>query len=226
MNVFVTGGTGYIGSRVIPALIARGHTVRALVRAGSEKKLPHGAEPILGNALNAATFAHSIAPSDTFLQLVGVAHPSPSKAEEFQKIDLVSVRESVKAIAASTIRHFIYLSVAHPAPAMKAYVAVREEGERLIRDTHIPATFVRPWYVLGPGHWWPYAILPMYWIWGLFPSQRDTARRLYPVKLAQVVSAIVDAVERPAADVRVIEAPEMRGGGLQSLHAAPPLRVR
>jgi uncharacterized protein YbjT (DUF2867 family) len=226
MNVFVTGGTGYIGSRVIPALIARGHTVRALVRPGSEKKLPHGAEPILGNALNAATFAQSIAPSDTFLQLVGVAHPSPSKAEEFQKIDLVSIRESVKAVAASTIRHFIYLSVAHPAPAMKAYVAVREEGERLIRDTHIPATFVRPWYVLGPGHWWPYAILPMYWIWGFFPSQRDTARRLYPVKLAQVVSAIVDAVEQPAADVRVVEAPEMRGGGLQSLHAAPPLRVR
>jgi uncharacterized protein YbjT (DUF2867 family) len=230
MNVFVTGGTGYIGSRVIPALIARGHTVRALVRPGSEKKLPHGAEPILGNALDASTFAHSIAPSDTFLQLVGVAHPSPSKAEEFQKIDLVSIRESVKAVAASTIRHFIYLSVAHPAPAMKAYVAVREEGERLIRDTHIPATFVRPWYVLGPGHWWPYAILPMYWIWGLFPSQRDTARRLYPVKLAQVVGAIVDAVERPAADVRVIEAPEMRGGGTLHVHGgtapASSLHVR
>ena len=210
MNVFMTGGTGYIGSRVIPMLIERGHTVRALVRPGSEKKLPQGAWPILGNALSASTFARYIAPSDTFLQLVGVAHPSPSKAEEFQKIDLVSVRESVKAIEASTIRHFIYLSVAHPAPAMKAYVAVREEGERLVRDTNIPATFVRPWYVLGPGHWWPYAILPMYWIWGAFPSQRDTARRLYPVKLAQVVNAIVDAVEHPPSDVRVIEAPEMR----------------
>jgi len=230
MNVFITGGTGYIGSRVIPALIARGHTVRALIRPGSEKKLPDGAWPILGNALSAATFARYIAPSDTFIQLVGVAHPSPSKAEEFQKIDLVSIQESVKAIEATTIRHFIYLSVAHPAPAMKAYVAVREEGERLVRDTNVPATFVRPWYVLGPGHWWPYAILPMYWIWGAFPSQRDTARRLYPVKLAQVVSAIVDAVEKPAADVRVIEAPQMRGGGTLQVHGrtapASSLHVR
>jgi uncharacterized protein YbjT (DUF2867 family) len=230
MNVFITGGTGYIGSRVIPSLIERGHTVRALVRSGSEKKLPHGAWPILGNALDAATFSRYIAPSDTFLQLVGVAHPSPSKAEEFQKIDLVSIRESVKAIEASTIRHFIYLSVAHPAPAMKAYVAVREEGERLVRDTNIPATFVRPWYVLGPGHWWPYAILPMYWIWGAFPSQRDTARRLYPVKLGQVVNTIVDAVERPPADVRMIEAPEMRGGGTLQVHGrtapASSLHVR
>ncbi|PYQ29040.1 MAG: epimerase [Acidobacteria bacterium] len=225
MNVFITGGTGYIGSRVIPALIEGGHTVRALIRPGSEKKLPQGVWPILGNALDASTFARYIAPSDTFIQLVGVAHPSPSKADEFQKIDLVSIRESVKAVEASTIRHFIYLSVAHPAPAMKAYVAVREEGERLVRNTAIPATFVRPWYVLGPGHWWPYAVLPMYWIWGAFPSQRETARRLYPVKLAQVVSAIVDAVERPPADVRVIEAPE-----LQSRHVAaapsPSIQLR
>src|SRR5262245_26478581 len=98
MNVFITGGTGYIGSRVIPALIERGHTVRALVRPGSEKKLPHGAWPILGDALDASTFARHIAPSDTFIQLVGVAHPSPSKADEFRKIDLVSIQESVKAI--------------------------------------------------------------------------------------------------------------------------------
>ena len=225
MNVFITGATGYIGSRVIPALLERGHTVRALIRPGSEKKLAPGAWPILGNALNAASFARYVELSDTFIQLVGVAHPSPSKAEEFQKIDLVSVRESVKALEGSTIRHFIYLSVAHPAPAMKAYVAVREEGERLVRESGIPATFVRPWYVLGPGHWWPYAILPLYWIWGAFPSQRDTARRLYPVKLAQVVSAIVDAVEHPPSGVRVIEAPE-----LQSPHGtaatAPSLHLR
>jgi uncharacterized protein YbjT (DUF2867 family) len=116
------------------------------------------------------------------------------------------VRESVRAVANSTIRHFIYLSVAQPAPAMKAYVAVRAEGERLVRELDIPATFVRPWYVLGPGHWWPYAILPLYWIWGAFPSQRDTAQRLYPVKLAQVVQAIADAVEDPPSGVRILEA--------------------
>jgi len=211
MNIFVTGPTGYIGSRVVTSLIERGHIVRALIRPGSEKRLPDGARPILGNALDAGSFARHIAPSDTFIQLVGVAHPSPAKAEEFRKVDLVSVRESVRAAAGSTIQHFIYLSVAHPAPAMKAYVAVREEGEQLLRESGIPSTFVRPWYVLGPGHWWPYAILPLYWLWGAFPAQRDTARRLYPVRLAQVVQAIVDAVEHPPSGVRVIEAPEMRG---------------
>ncbi|HUP58878.1 MAG TPA: NAD(P)H-binding protein [Thermoanaerobaculia bacterium] len=152
MNLFLTGSTGYIARALIPELLLRGHTVRALIRPGSERKLVNGARPVIGNALDASTFARYVAPSDTFIHLVGVAHPSPAKAEEFRTIDLVSIQQSVLAAKGSSIAHFIYLSVAHPAPAMKAYVAVRQEGERLLRESAIPSTFVRPWYVLGPGH--------------------------------------------------------------------------
>jgi uncharacterized protein YbjT (DUF2867 family) len=218
MNVFLTGATGYIGRHLIPELLGRGHTVRALVRPASAGKLAAGAEPVVGDALNAITFAHQIAPSDTFVQLVGVAHPSPAKAQEFQSVDLASIRESVRAVNGSTVRHFVYLSVAMPAPAMKAYVAVREEGERLVRETAIPATFIRPWYVLGPGHRWPYAVLPAYWLWSLF--DRDTSARLYPVKLARVVRAMADAIENPPGGVRVIEAPEMRLSARRGTRAA------
>ena len=209
-NIFITGATGYIGSRLVPELVARGHTVRALVRAGSEGRLPKGATAVTGNALDGSTFAEKIAPSDTFIQLVGVAHPSPAKAEEFRSVDLVSVRESVTAARAAGIEHFIYLSVAQPAPIMQAYVGVREEGERLTRAAGLRATFVRPWYVLGPGHRWPYAILPLYWLWMLSPKSRDTARRLYPVKLKQVLRTLAEAVDAPPEDVRVVEAEEMR----------------
>jgi len=122
----------------------------------------------------------------------------------------VAIRESVRAAAGTTVRHFIYLSVAQPAPVMKAYLDIRAEGERLLRDSGLAATFVRPWYVLGPGHRWPYALLPLYWIWGAFPAHRDTAARLYPVRLGDVVRAIAGAVEAGANGVRVIEAPEIR----------------
>src|SRR5437879_11394950 len=92
--VFVTGGTGYMGRRVIPALLTRGHRVRALVREGSKSKLPSGCEPVVGNALDETTFASRVAPADTFLQLIGVAHPSPAKAAEFRAVDLKSVKAS------------------------------------------------------------------------------------------------------------------------------------
>ena len=209
-NVFITGATGYIGSRLVPRLLARGHTVRALVRPQSVHKLPRDAEAIIGSALDGATFAGRIAPSDTFVQLVGVPHPSPSKAEEFRRIDLASVRASAEAAKGAGIGHFVYLSVAQPAPLMRDYIAVREEGERLVREMAMPATFLRPWYVLGPGHRWPYAILPFYWLWMIPPRSRDTARRLYPVTLSQVLHAMVDAVEHPPDTLRIIEAPEMR----------------
>ena len=210
MNIFIAGATGYIGRRLIPELLSRGHVVRALVRPPSLRKLPAGAEPVIGDAIDGRTFAHRIAPSDTFIQLVGVPHPSPSKAQQFREIDLVAIRESVRAAANTSIRHFLYLSVAQPAPVMKAYVEVRAEGERLVRASGMPATFVRPWYVLGPGHWWPYAVLPLYWLWGAFPAHREMAARLYPVKLAHMIRTIVDGVEHPSPDLRIIEAPEIR----------------
>ncbi|HEX9160119.1 MAG TPA: epimerase, partial [Thermoanaerobaculia bacterium] len=128
----------------------------------------------------------------------------------FRAIDLVSIRESVIAAKSANISHFVYLSVAQPASVMKAFLEVRAEGERLLRESGMRSTFIRPWYVLGPGHRWPYLILPLYWLWMLSPKSRDSARRLYPVKLRQVMRAIVDAVEHPPDGVRIVEAPEMR----------------
>lgn len=160
-QVFVTGGTGYVGSRLVAQLVARGPAVRALVRPGSEPKLPRGAEPVTGDALDHATFAAAVRPGDTFVQLVGTPHPSPRKAAEFRAVDLVSARESVAAARQAAVAHFVYVSVAHPASVMRAYQAVRVAGEAMVREAGMAATFVRPWYVLGPGHRWPVVLLPL-----------------------------------------------------------------
>jgi len=53
------------------------------------------------------TFAASVRPADTFVQLVGVAHPRPARASQFRTIDLVSARESVAAASAAGVRHFV-----------------------------------------------------------------------------------------------------------------------
>ena len=89
--VFVTGGTGYIGRALIDALRERGYIVHALVRPGSEAKLPNSALPVIGNALDASTFASAIPLGATLVHLVGTPHPSPAKAAEFQRVDLASI---------------------------------------------------------------------------------------------------------------------------------------
>ena len=216
-NVFITGGTGYIGRVLIPRLLERGHETRALVRQGSESKLPPGCEAVIGNALDASTFADQVQPSDTFVQLVGVPHPSPAKSAEFQSIDLASVRASVAAAAGAGVKHFVYVSVAQPSPVMKAYQAVRAQGEKMIRDSGLDATVLRPWYVLGPGHRWPYALIPMYWLFERIPSTRDTARRLGLVTLDQMVNTLVASVESIADGVSILEVPSIRSAASASL---------
>src|SRR5215472_1871634 len=117
-SVFIAGGTGYIGSRLIPELLSRGHRVTAVARKGSESKLPSGCRAVPGDVLNGDTYAANVAPGDTFVQLVGVAHPSPAKAKEFVSVDRRSAMEAIRVASGPGIGHFVYVSVAHPAPAM------------------------------------------------------------------------------------------------------------
>jgi uncharacterized protein YbjT (DUF2867 family) len=215
-RVFVTGGTGYVGRPLITQLLQRGHEVRALVRPGSEKKLPAGCQAILGDALDGNSYASKITPSGTFVQLVGVSHPSPAKAAEFRSVDLASGQNAVEAARRAGVQHFVYVSVAQPAPVMKAYIEVRSQCEAMIRGSGMNATILRPWYVLGPGHRWPYLLLPAYKLMEMLPSTREGATRLGLVTREQMVAALIDAVEAPARGVRIVEVPAIRAGGENS----------
>lgn len=209
-NIFISGGTGYVGRHLIPRLLERGHTVRALVREGSEGKLPEGCRVLVGNALEKDSFAHLISPSDTLVHLVGVPRPSPAKAKEFRAIDLVSIRASVPAAVEAQVEHFVYVSVAQPAPIMRAYIEVRAEGERLIRESGLRSTILRPWYMLGPGHYWPYMLVPMYWLLERLPSTSETAKRLGLLTIEQMVRALVTAIENPPSDVKIVDVEEIK----------------
>jgi len=213
VNVFVAGGTGYIGRPLIELLLEDRHNVRGLARPGSENRLPKGCQAVTGDALDSATYQDQVAGCDTFVHLVGVAHPGPGKKQQFLDVDLKGVQAAVRAAVFAGIRHFIYVSVAHPAPVMRDYIEVRRQGEALIRDAGLNATILRPWYVLGPGHRWPYALLPVYAVLEAWPSTRDSARRLGLVTLPQMIAALVHAVEHPPTGERIVTVPEIKAGG-------------
>jgi uncharacterized protein YbjT (DUF2867 family) len=211
--VTITGGTGYVGRPLIEQLIGRGFDVTALARSGSRSRVPAGANVVEGSALAADDVARALSAGCTLVLLVGTPHPSPAKAKQFQEVDLVSVRAAAEALARVRAAHVVYVSVAHPAPMMQAYIDVRSEGERLLAATGVPLTVLRPWYVLGPGHWWPYALVPFYWLFERIPSKRETALRLGLVTHDQMLAALVRAVEDPLpAGVRIVGVPEIRKG--------------
>jgi uncharacterized protein YbjT (DUF2867 family) len=208
-NVFIAGATGYMGNRLAAELLRRGHMVSGLARRGSESRLPGACRPVIGDALDDSTFGAAVGDVDCYVQLVGVAHPSPAKAQQFREIDEKSFDASLAASVANRVRHFVYVSVAHPAPAMHAYIEVRSRCEEKLRQSGLNATILRPWYVLGPGHYWPCVLKPLYWLARQIPSTREGAQRLGLVTLEQMIAALVSSIESPARGMRILGVPEI-----------------
>jgi nucleoside-diphosphate-sugar epimerase len=219
VHVFVTGATGYLGRHLLPKLVARGHRVAALVRPGSRWRFSEDCRVVVGEALDAPTFSPAIGAVDALVHLVGVAHPNPRKGAEFQEVDLASVRSVLAAAIENRVPHFIYVSVAQPAPVMHAYQAARAAGEALIRASGIDASILRPWYVLGPGHRWPMLLAPCYALLARLPSTRETAQRLALLNIDQMIAALVLAIEQPPVGVRVWDVSSMHTAGQRDREA-------
>jgi uncharacterized protein YbjT (DUF2867 family) len=210
-TVFITGGTGYIGSRLVKLLLAEGYRVIALTRQQSRHKVPAGAEVITGNPFDATTFFDYIPKGAVFVQLLGVPHPSPAKAQQFTNIDLASVKASADATAKAGAAHFVYVSVSmQHSNLMQAYQQVRKAGEAYCLSKGLNCTFIRPWYVLGPGHWWPALLLPLYGLANIVPAWKQKAAGMQLVTLRQMLAALVSAIETTPQKQTIIEIPAIK----------------
>jgi uncharacterized protein YbjT (DUF2867 family) len=187
--------------------------VRALTRGDAWKSLPPSAVSVHGDALDEHTYRDKIAPADTFVHLVGTPHPGPGKAKQFRNVDLVSIKAAIAAATHAGIQHFIYLSVAQPAPIMKSYIAVRQQGEALLHSSGLRSTVVRPWYVIGPGRSWPLLLAPVYGFLERFPPTRAAALRLALVTITEMTNALVKAIENPERELRIMDVQDIRTEG-------------
>ena len=210
-SVFITGATGYIGKRLARTLINDGFRVIALTRKGSEHKIPKSAEKVIANPFDGRTFQHSVPKGCVFVQLLGVSKPSPAKARLFKEIDLRSVKASADAASFAQVSQFIYVSVAMaPSSIMRAYQLVRREGEEYCLNKKLNCTFVRPWYVLGPGHWWPVVLLPFYKLAEFVPSWREAARLKGLVTIQQMLATLVNEIANEPAPLKIYEITDIR----------------
>lgn len=209
-RILIAGATGYLGSRLATQLLERGHDVVAFTRPGSVDRVPPCCDIVTGDACDPEAYAEAAQTCDTLIHLVGVAHPSPSKAKAFETVDLASARAAAYAAHRADVRHVLYVSVANPAPMMHAYVAARLKAEAAFRAVNIPLSVFRPWYVVGPGHYWPLLLKPIYRCAESLPGMRADAQRLGLLSLDEMLEAMLHAVDNPPRVTRVWDAPAIR----------------
>ena len=210
--VFITGGTGYIGKRLIRILLEEGFEVTALIRATSLKKLPPGCSAVIADPFDANSYVKTIPENSIFIHLLGVSHPGPKKKLLFYSVDLASLKMSVEAAKRANSVHFVYVSVAQfPTKIMADYQEERRQGEQAVLGSGIPSIFIRPWYVTGPGHYWPLFLQPAFKLLELIPSTSIQAKSLALVSLRQMLAALKQIIiNRPPEINRIVEVEDIK----------------
>lgn len=113
MKIFVTGGSGFVGSYLIPRLVEKGYEVVAIARSEEslKKVMAAGALGVKGDITDFESLDHSIAGCDTVVHLAA-AFEMWGEETYFYKMNVQGTENLLKAAKKHSIRRFVYVSAA------------------------------------------------------------------------------------------------------------------
>jgi NADH dehydrogenase len=154
MRVFVTGGTGYVGRQVLRALVAAGHHPSALVRNGSEKKIPTdlvGRMTVsVGSIEEPVCYRSELEQCEAVIYLPGLLREFPRKGISFEHIHVLAPKIIVNEAHRAGIRRFLLMSaLGVRADSVTAYQMTKFRAEEYLRRTGLEWTIFRPSVLFG-----------------------------------------------------------------------------
>ncbi|MEZ4699910.1 MAG: NAD(P)H-binding protein [Rhodothermales bacterium] len=207
MHVFLTGGTGFVGTYILQELLARGHSVRMLVRRSEDRMPGQGKiETVKGDVTNRKSLNGLMRGCDAVVHLVGIIQEKPAQGVTFQALHADATRHVVDQAREDGIERFVHMSANGARPdGVSGYQTSKWEAEEYVRQAGFDRwTIFRPSVVFGdPGEdnpefasqlartlVGPFPILPVF---------GDGNYEMQPISVQEVASAFVQALTNDAA---------------------------
>lgn len=195
-NVFLTGGTGFVGGCVARRLVERGHRVRALVRSPAlARHLDDlGAELVGGDITEPASLAGTAAGCDTVIHLVGIIREKPPAT--YEAVHTRGTGHVVEEAKRAGIGRFIHMSALAARVDGTAYQRTKYEGEEIVRRSRLAHAIFRPSIIMGAGGELLDLLLKLVRYLPAVPVVGSGQYRLQPVDVEDVATSFALAVER------------------------------
>jgi uncharacterized protein YbjT (DUF2867 family) len=207
MKILVTGGYGFVGPKIVHALRARDHDVRALVRdRGRAKTLEAwGCELVDGDVTDPESLRRAADGVECVVHLVAIIKGSP---EEFDRVMAQGTRDLVAAAEATGARRFVLMSALGTSERNRElvpYYRAKWDMEQAAKASTIEHVIFRPSFVFGPdGGVLPTFVRQVRWS-PVTPVVGDGKMRLQPIWVDDVASFFAAAVDSDAAAGQTFE---------------------
>lgn len=200
----VFGATGYVGSNLVPRLLADGARVRAVGRQRRvlEAREWRGVELAEADALDPATLDAALAGADTAYYLVH----SMAAGRDFGRLDREAAANFAAAAARCGVRRIVYLGGLVPAGAESEHLVSRKESGDLLRAGPVPVTEIRAGIIVGPGSAAYEVMRDLVYHLPLMVTPTWVRSRSTPIALANLLEYLVRVAMLPDAAGRIYEA--------------------
>lgn len=152
MLCLVTGATGYVGGRLVPRLLAEGHSVRCLVRSPDKlRDVPWGGqvEVICGDVLDVASMREACAGVEVLYYLVHSLTESG-----FATLDRQAALRTAQAARETGVGRIVYLGGPHPdedGRGLSAHLGSRAEVGEIFLRSGVPTAVLQAAVIIGSG---------------------------------------------------------------------------